>query len=63
MPWTILYAADGEVHSIGPFSSEDAAYEGASKAQTDGEFDIDNQHIYIMRPDHSKYEIMRSDLA
>lgn len=60
--FSVLYEADGEVHQIGPFDTEDKADAAAKSAQKSGEFDIHDQRVYLMRPNHSMMEYSMSDL-
>jgi hypothetical protein len=60
--FTILYIADGAMQAIGPFDSDDLAMTGARKAQADGEFDINDQHVYLFPPDHRFVELTAADL-
>ena len=65
MQFNILYtAADtyGQVHRIGPFDSREAAEQAASAAQARGEFDVDDQHVYLIGDDVF-IELSGDDLA
>lgn len=57
--WSILYEAEGCIYQIGPFNTEDEAME-AAKAR--GEFDIQDQRVYIIGPNHRMRELSESDL-
>ena len=61
--FSILYASDGTIHHIGPFTAEAEADMAARKAQTDGEFDIVCQRVYLMYPDHRMVEYSVYDLT
>lgn len=61
--YSVLYEADGEVHQIGPFDTEERADAEAKKAQKRGEFDIRDQRVYLMRPDHRMVEYSTEDLG
>jgi len=63
MNYDILYVADGEIFKVGPFLSEAEALEYIrSNNGESGEFDIDNQHIYIIDSQLRMNEIFSSDI-
>ena len=39
--YSVLYVADDEIHKIGPFDSEEAAWEWLKKKERKVEFDIE----------------------
>jgi len=51
-PWSVLYEAEGSVHRIGPFDNQDDASQAAKNAHAEGEFDINDQMVYLVGPDH-----------
>lgn len=61
--WSVLYEADGDIHQIGPFDSEDDADKAAKSAQEEGEFDVLDQRVYLLTPDHRMVEYSMSDLG
>ena len=61
--WSVLYECEGVIHKIGAFTNEPDANAAARKAQADGEFDISDQRVYLMHPDHRLVEYSESDLA
>ena len=59
--YSILYVAHNEAFKIGPFDSEKAAWAWLNDERR-AEFDITNQHVYILTPDHRMIEVCSSDL-
>lgn len=60
--WSVVYAdSDGTVIQIGPKPSEDAALEAAKKAMADGDFDIQDQRVYLLHPNHRMVELCEED--
>jgi hypothetical protein len=56
-PWSVLYIADGEIMTIGPYASRRAAEKViAAGGETDGEFDCDRQAVYLLTPSHELIE-------
>lgn len=62
-PFTIMYEMGGVVHRIGPFDTEAQADAAARKAQAHGEFDIDDQNVYLLDPSHRVIEYALGDLT
>ena len=71
--WSILYEADGDVFQIGPFKTEDEAMQAAADAQSrdrgdeferrvEGEFDIKDQRVYLLGPEHVMVELSNEDI-
>jgi hypothetical protein len=60
--FSVLYECEGTVYQIGPVKSEDEATAAARKAQSEGEFDIRDQRVYLMHPDHRFIEYSEADL-
>ena len=68
-PWSILYSREGEIYNCGPFATEDSAmawandnrYQGADGDQDAFEFDLDDEHVYLLGPDHRIQELSNSD--
>lgn len=61
-PWSVFYEAEGSVYRIGPFDNQDDAQEAATKAQADGEFDINDQQVYVVGPDHRMIVLSEDDV-
>lgn len=61
-PWSVFYEAAGNIHCIGPFDSREDAEEAAAKAQAEGEFDIANQQVYLLGPDHRMIGLTEDDV-
>jgi len=61
--YSILYV-DREIFKIGPFDSEEAAWEWLKdEKKRKAEFDIGCQFVYILTPDHRMIEVTSSDLS
>lgn len=58
---SILYVADGKIFTIGPFDSEAEAMKAGEKAQAEGEFDSQDQYVYLLQG-HNLSELSSSDL-
>jgi len=57
--YSILYVADGEIMSAGPFKTEaeaDKYVRQHSYPQKDYEFDVAEQRVYLLIPDHGMRE-------
>ncbi len=61
-PWSIFYEAEGSVHRIGPFDNQDDAAQAATNAQAEGEFDINDQQVYLVGPDHRMLALSEDDV-
>lgn len=61
-PWSVFYEADGDIHRIGPFDTQDDARKAATKASANGEFDISDQQVYLVGPDHRMMALFEGDL-
>jgi hypothetical protein len=63
----ILYVAEGEIFQAGPFDTREDAWqwaeENADLPGKPGEFDINDQHVYHLRPDGSLVEISAADIG
>lgn len=64
--WRILYTGSqddpGRIFSLGPFSTEVEAMMDASRAHEEGEFDILDQHVYLLTPQGKLQELGLADL-
>jgi hypothetical protein len=63
-PYSVLVSGGGspdDISKYGPFLSYEEAMEHIRQFN-DEDFDFDNQHIYIMTPDHRLIEIYSDDL-
>jgi hypothetical protein len=61
--YSILYVAHDEAFKIGPFDSEKAAWKWLNDGRKRREeFDIADQHAYILTPDHRMIEVCSADL-
>jgi hypothetical protein len=61
--WSILYADNKDFQAIvriGPFATEEAAMEDARGCQGQ-EFDIRDQHVYLLGPEHSLTKLCEKD--
>ena len=61
-PWSVLYEAEGSVHRIGPFDNQDDARQAATSAQAESEFDINDQMVYLVGPDHRMFVLSEDDV-
>lgn len=61
--YSILYESQGMIFKIGPFDTEEEAMEGARSAAANEEFDIDDQNVYLMTPEHALLDISAEDLG
>jgi hypothetical protein len=65
--WSVLYInyADGDaaIVQVGPAPSEPAALKLARDAWHRREFNINDQRVYMMRPDGHMHELSFDDLA
>ena len=62
-PWSVFNEADGNVHRIGPFDNQHAAEQAATIAQAQGEFDIHDQQVYLVGPDHRMFMLTEDDVT
>lgn len=62
-PWSVFYEAEGSVYRIGPFDNQDDAEEAATKAQAEGEYDISDQQVYLVGPDHRMIVMSEDDVG
>lgn len=61
-PWSVFYEAEGNVHRIGPFDNQNTAAQAATSAQAEGEFDINDQQVYLVGPDHRMIVLSEEDV-
>lgn len=61
MPYSVLYVADNDIYKVGPFESEAVADEWV-RSEGVKEFEIDEQRVYLMTPDHELLEYSMSDV-
>ena len=62
-PWSVFYEAEGNVYRIGPFDNQEVAELAATKAQADDEFDIHDQQVYLVGPDHRMFMLTEDDVG
>lgn len=62
-PWSVFYEAEGSVHRVGPFDNQEAAEQAATSAQAQGEFDIHDQQVYLVGPDHRMIVLSEEDVV
>ena len=62
-PWSAFYEAEGNVHRIGPFDNQNDAAQTATKAQAENEFDINDQQVYLVGPDHRMIVLSEGDVV
>jgi hypothetical protein len=61
-PWSIFYEAEGNVYRIGPFDNKADAEQAAKNANAEGEYDINDQQVYLIGPDHRMIAISEDDV-
>ena len=64
-PYSVLYAVEGEIYKCGPFLSFEEAMDYIRKHSTgeiNREFDLDDQYVYILTPDHRLMPVVSDDL-
>ena len=59
-PYSVLYANKGEIYNCGPFVSDSEAMDYIRGHS--GEFDLDEQYVYILTPDHRLISVTSDDL-
>lgn len=62
-PWSVFYEAEGNVHRIGPFDNQHAAERAATSVQAQAEFDIHDQQVYLVGPDHRMFMLTEDDVT
>lgn len=62
-PWSVFYEAEGDINRIGPFDTQDDARKAATKAHADAEFDISDQQVYLVGPDHRMMVLLEDDVG
>jgi hypothetical protein len=64
-PYSVLYAVDGEIYKSGPFLSYDEAVDYVRKAlkEEELEFDLDEQYVYVLTPDHRLIDVELDDIT
>ena len=61
--FSILYVAEANIFRFGlATDTEEKAIQLAKDGQASGVFDIDDQHVFILLPDHRLVELVGSDL-
>jgi hypothetical protein len=58
-----LYAVDGEIYKSGPFLSYEEAVDYVRKALKEEEFDLDEQYVYVLTPDHRLIDVTLDDIT
>lgn len=61
-PWSVLYEAHGAIYRLGPFATQREAEQAAEAAHFAGEFNIVEQHAYLVSPEHAMIELSLDDL-
>jgi hypothetical protein len=62
-PWSVFYEAEGNVNRIGPFDTQADAKQAAKNAQAEGEFNIWDQQVYLVGPDHRMIVLAEEDVV
>lgn len=60
-PYSVLYAVDGEIYKCGPFLNYEEAMDYIRKF-AGKEFNLDEQYVYIMTPDHRLISMTEDDV-
>jgi DNA-binding transcriptional regulator LsrR (DeoR family) len=64
-PYSVLYAHEGEIYKCGPFLNYNETMDYIRKHATgdmNREFDLDEEYVYIMTPDHCLISVSLDDL-
>jgi hypothetical protein len=64
-PYSVLYAHEGEIYKCGPFLSHNEAMDYIrehSTGETNREFDLDDEYVYVLTPDHRLLPVGSDDL-
>jgi hypothetical protein len=64
-PYSVVYAVDGEIYKCGPFLSYEEAVDYVRKALKEEEFDfdLDEQYVYVLTPDHRLIDVTLDDIT
>lgn len=62
-PWSVFYEAEGNVYRIGPFDTQADAEQAAKNANAEGEYDINDQQVYLVGPDHRMFVLSEDDVV
>lgn len=67
-PFSILYARECEIYQCGPFADRQEVMAWANEnrftgneSQEEYEFDLEDDYVYLMGPDHSLVELNNED--
>ena len=63
-PYSVLYAHEGEIYKCGPFLSHNEAMDYIRENSTGDypEFDLDDEYVYVLTPDHRLLPVGSDDL-
>lgn len=64
-PYSVLYAHEGKIYNCGPFLNYNEAMDYIrehSTGEMNREFDLDEEYVYIMTPDHRMLSVESDDL-
>lgn len=64
-PYSVLYAVEGEIYKCGPFLNFNEAMDYIRKHSSEEfnfEFDLDEEYVYILTPDHRLMSVSSDDL-
>lgn len=61
-PWSVFFEGQGNIHRIGPFDTQADTEQAAKNANAEGEFDIWNQQVYLVAPDHRMIAMSEEDV-
>lgn len=64
-PYSVLYAHEGEIYKCGPFLNYNEAMDYIRKhsaGEINREFDLDEEYVYVLTPDHRMIPVSSDDL-
>lgn len=62
-PWSVFYESQGNIHRIGPFDTKADAEQATKNANAEGEFNINDQMVYLVGPDHRMIVLSEEDVV
>ena len=65
-PYSVVYSVDGEIYKSGPFLSFEEAMDYIRKhsnKELNCEFNLDEEYVYIMTPDHRLMLVTSDDIT
>lgn len=65
-PYSVVYAVEGEIYKCGPFLSFEETIDYIrqhSGKESNAEFDLDEEYVYILTPDHRLMPVSSDDIT